>query len=129
MKLNITEIEIGTTKSERFNLPLDIICTLIFLVPIFIAMPEWYLVMEAVLATILVGFVFLGSLTIWTVLSFNKKPPTTQEFFTIKRCVVGWFTNIVILTSLYVQELDFLLGIYMVGVLMFNITSYIWLKK
>lgn len=128
MKLNITEVD-PTSKSEKVSLPLDLICTFIFAVGLIFAMPEWYLVMEAVLAVILIGFVILGSLTMWTMLSFNKRPPAPQEFFTVRRCVIGWFTAIVILTSLYVQELDALFAIYLIGVMMFNTTSYMWLKK
>lgn len=127
MTLNITQHD-SVSRSEKFNLRIDIIAVAIFALPIVLRMPEWYLGLEGLLAAILIGFVLLGAMTLWILLSRNIHSQSKQEFFTVNRAA-GWSMNIIILTSMFIQEMDIFLAIYAIALASFNTASYMWLKK
>jgi len=127
MKVNVTLHDLEH-KNDKFNIRLDIIAVIIFALPLVMRMPEWYLVLEALLGIMLIILVCLGAATLLVLLSRNLHSALEKEFFTVKRGL-GWCMNIVIITSMFIQELDWLLAVYLITLAAFNTSTYMWLKK
>lgn len=127
MKANVAPDDLES-RDAKVNIRLDIIGVVIFALPLVMHIPEWYLVLEAVLGISLIIFVCLCTATLLVLLSHNHHSSLGKEFFTVKRGL-GWCMNIVIITSMFIQGLDWLLAVYFITLAAFNVSTYMWLKK
>lgn len=127
MKVNVTHHDLES-RDAKVNIRLDIIAVMIFAYPLGMRMPEWYLILEALLGISLIIFMCLSAASLLVLLYHNHHSALKKEFFTVKRGII-WCMNIVIITSMFIQELDWLLSVYLITLAVFNVSTYMWLKK
>jgi len=116
------------TDSTKFNIRLDLIAAVLFAVPLFITMPEWYLSVEAVVGIAIIVFSAIGVASISAVLLSKNKANNGLKFFDWGR-VTGLGFAALILTSMFIQEMDTLFVIYLIIQTAFQLVTYMWMRK
>lgn len=116
------------THEGKIAIRFDLIALGVFVLPLFVAMPEWYLTLETVVASILIGILGMCVFSVSTVLANTKHVPPSVSFFTWQRAF-GWCVHLILLVSMFIQGLDNLFAVYLIAVLAMNAVTYMWLKK
>lgn len=116
------------TINAKIALPLDGFFVALFIMPLFMVMPEWYLTLETIVGMIVVFFMAIGTSSLVFMLWSNSLPKSGVKFFT-KEQILSWFVAGAILTSMFIQEMDTLFSLYLILVATTNVVKYMWLKK
>ena len=104
-------------KSVSINLNFGYIIVAIFAVPLFMAVPEWYIMLEIPLAIfmIIVSFISTGALLGIVYMAMYKDVPLLEENYWSRGTLIGFGVVVVILTSMYIQNMIILFSLYLIG--------------
>lgn len=126
MAVNVQTIE------KKMNFELGYIIGVIFAIPLFVAMPEWYHTLEFICGLILISFAGFSA----GFLCRSIRNPRTVTYsdevykgFLRKERVIFWGVVAVILYSMFVQDMINMFSVYLILTLASNVMQYMIEKR